>query len=270
MRIVLVGPGRAGQSVAIAANGAGHEVVAVAARDTEQAYGVARQLDAGVLAIGEPIPAVDLIIIAVRDHAIEEVAGQVAPVARNAAASAVHLSGATPVEVLAPFAAQGIATGSFHPLQTMPTPDQGARSLAGSWMAVTADEPLRSELRSFAESLGGIPFDLRDADRTTYHAAAAAAANFPTTAFAIAQRLLQSTGVPIDAVRPLVDRIVANAFELGPRASLTGPIARGDVDTIEAQVDAVRRAAPDLAAAFEAMVSATADVAASRKGEGGE
>ncbi len=107
-------------------------------------------------------------------------------------------------------------------------------------MAVTADEPLRSELHSFAASLGGIPFDLRDADRTTYHAAAAAAANFPTAAFAIAQRLLESTGVPFDAVRPLVDRIVANAFELGPRASLTGPIARGDVDTIEAQVDAVR------------------------------
>jgi predicted short-subunit dehydrogenase-like oxidoreductase (DUF2520 family) len=269
MRIVLVGPGRAGQSIAIAANGAGHEVVAVAARDTEQALGIARRLDAGVLGIGEPIPAVDLIIVAVRDHAIEEVAGQIAPVARNAAASAVHLSGATPLSVLAPFALQGLAIGSFHPLQTMPTPDQGARSLAGSWMAVTADEPLRSELRSFAASLGGIPFELHEADRTTYHAAAAAAANFPTAAFVIAQRLLESTDVPFDAVRPLVDRIVANVFELGPGASLTGPIARGDVDTIDAQVDAVLNAAPDLAAAFEAMVSATADVAASRKGEGG-
>ena len=268
MRIVLVGPGRAGQSIAIAANAAGHEVVAVAARGTEQACGVARRLDAGVLAIGEPIPAVDLIIIAVRDRAIGEVAGQVAPVARNAAARAVHLSGATPVSALAPFAAQGIAIGSLHPLQTMPNPDRGARSLAGSWMAVTADEPLRSELRSFATSLGGIPFDLQDADRTVYHAAAAAAANFPTAAFVIAQRLLESTGVPFDAARPLVDRIVANVFELGSGASLTGPIARGDADTIDAQIDAVRVGAPDLAAAFEAMVTATRDVAASRKIEG--
>ena len=268
MRIVLVGPGRAGQSIAIAANGAGHDVVAVAARDTERAYGVARRLDAGVLAIGEPIPAADLIIIAVRDHAIDEVAGHVAPVARNAAARAVHLSGATPVSALASFAAQGIAIGSLHPLQTMPNPDRGARSLAGSWMAITADEPLRSELHSFATSLGGIPFDLRDADRTAYHAAAVAAANFPTAAFVIAQRLLESTGVPFDAVRPLVDQIVANAFELGPGASLTGPIARGDADTIDAQIDAVRVAAPELAAAFEAMVTATTDVAASRKNEG--
>ena len=269
MRIVLVGPGRAGQSVAIAANGAGHEVVAVVARDPEQASGLARRLDAGVLAIGEPIPAVDMIIVAVRDHAIEEVAGQVAPVARNAAASAVHLSGATPLVALSPFASQGLGIGSFHPLQTMPTPDQGARSLAGSWMAVTADEPLRSELRLFAASLGGIPFDVRDDDRATYHAAAAAAANFPTAALAIAQALLESTGLPFEAMRPLVNQIVANAFELGPGASLTGPIARGDVATIDAQIDAVRAAAPDLAAAFEAMVSATADVAVSRKDEGG-
>jgi predicted short-subunit dehydrogenase-like oxidoreductase (DUF2520 family) len=224
-------------------------------------------LDAGVLAIGEPIPAVDLIVIAVRDQAIEEVAGQIAPVARNAAASAVHLSGATPVSALAPFVGQGLAVGSFHPLQTMPTPDRGARALAGSWMAVTAAEPLRSELRSFAASIGGIPFDLRDADRATYHAAAACAANFPTAAFSIAQHLLEESGVSFEAIRPLVNQVVANSFELGPAASLTGPIARGDTDTIDAQIDAVRAVAPDLADAFEAMVSATTEVAASRKDE---
>ena len=270
MRIVLVGPGRAGQSVAIAANGAGHDVVAIVARDTEQTDEVTRRLDADVIGIGEPIPAADLIIIAVRDHAIEDVAGQLAPVARNAAARAVHLSGATPVEALAAFASQGIATGSLHPLQTMPNPDRGARSLVGSWMAVTADEPLRSELCSFVASLGGRPFDLRDVDRSAYHAAAAAAANFSTAAFVIAQRLLASTDVPFDAARPLVEQIVANAFELGPRASLTGPIARGDVDTIAAQIDAVRLLAPDLAAAFEDMVSATTAVAAPRGDEGWE
>lgn len=136
-------------------------------------------------------------------------------------------------------------------------------------MAVTADEPLRSELRFFAVSLGGQPFDLRDEDRAAYHAAAASAANFPTAAFTIAQRLLESAGVPFVAVRPLIEQIVANTFELGPRASLTGPVARGDAGTIETQINAVRTAAPDLAAAFEAMVSATADVAASRRDEGG-
>mgnify|MGYP001813455053 CR=1 FL=1 len=267
MRIVLVGPGRAGQSVAIAASGAGHEIVAIAARDADQAYGIARRLDAAALQVGEPIPAVDLVIVAVSDAAIEEVAGQVAPIARTAAAGAVHLSGAVSVEALEPFAEQGLSIGSLHPLQTMPTPDRGARALAGAWMAVTAHEPLRTELNRFAISLGGIPFDLADSDRTAYHAAAAAAANVPIASLVIAERLMTATGVPFDAVRPLVDAIVENAFDAGPIASLTGPIARGDTDTVAAQIEAVRATAPDLADAFEAMMEATARVAAVRGGE---
>ncbi len=263
MRIALIGPGRAGQSIAIAANGAGHDVVAVAARDTGKAATVAQRFDAVALAIGEPVPPVDLVVIAVSDQAIEEVAGEVAPIARNAVASAVHVSGATPVSALQAFEDHGVAIGSFHPLQTMPTPELGARRLAGAWVAVTADGPLRSTLYDLADTIGLHPFDLRDDDRAAYHAAAAAAANFPVAALAIAQRLFESTGVPFDAARPLVDAIVANAFESGPQAALTGPISRGDVATVAAQIEAVRSTAPDLAAAFESMVSATTTVASS-------
>ncbi len=260
MRIALVGPGRAGQSIAIAANGAGHDVVAVAARDAGQATVVARRFDAVPLAIGEPIPPVDLVVVAVSDNAIEAVAGEVAPIARNAAASAIHLSGATPVSALSVFRDHGVAIGSFHPLQTMPTPDLGARRLAGAWVAVTADEPLRSTLYDLAGTIGLHAFDLRDDDRAAYHAAAAAAANFPIAALAVARRLFEAKGVPFDAARPLVDAIVANAFAFGPEASLTGPIARGDTDTVSLQIAAVRETAPDLAGAFESMVNATAAV----------
>lgn len=263
MRIALIGPGRAGQSIAIAANGAGHDVVAIAARDTDYAGIVARRFNATALAIGEPLPPVDLIVVAVSDHAIETVAGEIARVARNAAASAVHLSGATSVAALREIGDSGVAIGSFHPLQTMPTPDSGARRLAGAWVAVTADEPLRSTLYDFAGTVGLHPFDLLDADRAAYHAAAAASANFPIAALAIAQRLFESTGVPFSAAQPLVDAIVANAFASDPRTALTGPIARGDDATVDAQIDAVRESAPELAAAFESMVAATRHVVAS-------
>ncbi|MEA2010635.1 MAG: DUF2520 domain-containing protein [Actinomycetota bacterium] len=268
MRIALVGPGRAGQSFALAANGAGHTVAAVAARDIENASIAARRFDAVPLAIGEPVPPVDLIVIAVTDGAIEAVAGEIAPVARNAAASAIHLSGATPVSALRAFGDHGVAIGSFHPLQTMPTPELGARRFAGAWVAVTADEPLRTTLYDLAGSMGLHPFDLRDGDRTTYHAGAAAAANFPIAALAIAERLFEAKGVPLDAARPLVEAIVANAFDHGPETSLTGPIARGDSATVAAQIEAVRESAPDLAAAFESMVDATMVAADSFSREG--
>jgi len=262
MKIALVGPGRAGQAVAIAANGAGHHISAVAARDPQDAEAPAKRFGAVPLSIGEPIPPVDLVIIAVRDDAIESVAGRVAPIARNAAGGVIHLSGAVSVSVLSPFSDHGMAVGSFHPLQTLPTPSLGARRLTGSWVAVTATGLFRDDLYGFARSLGCHPFDLDDASRTEYHAAAAAVANFPIASFAMAQRLFESAGVPFEAARPLVDAVVANAFDIGPLHALTGPIARGDTGTVAAQISAVRAVAPDLAAAFEAMVDATSAVAA--------
>ena len=74
------------------------------------------------------------------------------------------------------FEEHGVDTGAFHPLQTMPTPDLGARRLAGAWVAVTAVDPLRSLLVDLAVTMGCRPFDLDDRNRAAYHAAAAAAA----------------------------------------------------------------------------------------------
>ncbi len=260
MRLALAGPGRAGRAVAIAANGAGHEIVAVAGRDAARTSAAAGQFEAVPLAIGEPIPPVDLVIVAVRDDVIATVAGQIAPVARNAAAGVVHLSGAVHVDALSAFGDHGVGIGSFHPLQTIPTPALGARRLPGSWVAVTAEEPLRSTLHGFARSMGCHPFDLADSDRTTYHAAAAAAANFPVAALVMAQRLFERAGVPFEAARPLVEAVIANAFDTTPRASLTGPIARGDTGTVEAQRAAVLAAAPDFAPAFDSMAEATSTI----------
>ena len=267
MRLALAGPGRAGQAVAIAANGAGHEIVAVAGRDAGRTTAAAGRFDAVSLAIGDPIPPVDLVIVAVRDDAIATVAGRIAPVARNAAAGVVHLSGAVPVDALDAFGGHGVDIGSFHPLQTIPTPTLGARRLAGPWVGVTAEEPLRSTLHGFARSMGCRPFDLADSDRAAYHAAAAAAANFPVAALVMARRLFEVAGVPFDAARPLVEAVIANSFDTTPRASLTGPIARGDAGTVEMQRAAVRATVPELAPAFDAMVEATSVIAASSPGE---
>jgi len=262
MQIALVGPGRAGLAIAIAANGAGHDIVAVAARDSSKAHAAAERFDATPLDIGDPIPPADLVVVAVRDDAIAAVAGEIAPIARNAAGGVVHLSGAVPVTALAAFAEQAVPVGAFHPLQTLPSPSLGAGRLAGSWIAVTADEPFAEALHRLARSIGCRPFDLDDDVRTRYHAAAAAAANFPVAALSIASDLFASAGVPFEAARPLVEAVVANAFDVGPRAALTGPIARGDTDTVTAQIAAVSDATPRIAAAFRAMVEATSIVAA--------
>ncbi len=77
----------------------------------------------------------------------------------------------------------------------------------------------------------------------------------------MAERLFVAAGVPYEAAAPLVEAVVANAADLGPIAALTGPIARGDVGTVRAQVEAVAAAAPDLLDAFKAFGRSTARTA---------
>jgi predicted short-subunit dehydrogenase-like oxidoreductase (DUF2520 family) len=260
MRIIIVGPGRAGMSLATAAAAAGHRIVAVVGKDLQQAAPAAKVFGAEAATTAGPLPPADLLVIATRDGAIGPVADKLASTATDIGA-AVHVSGLTPVDVLAKLAGSGVPTGSFHPLQTLPTPEAGAARLEGAWIAVTAAEPLRSVLHGLAESLGAQPFDLADDDKAIYHAAAAAAANFPLAALVMAQDLFGAAGVPFAAAKPLVEAVVANAFSLGPRPSLTGPVARGDVETVRHQLEAVASVAPQWLSTYSALALFLARIA---------
>ncbi|MDF1595967.1 MAG: DUF2520 domain-containing protein [Acidimicrobiia bacterium] len=255
LRIVIVGLGRAGTSVGLAAHRAGHDIVGVLGRSN--VIPGAATLEAPVLEWGISLPSCDLIIVAVRDDAITEVATLLVPIASTAAAS-VHLSGLTSVDALDPLRQAGLEIGGFHPLQSMPNPRDGAAALDGASVGITADPPLQGVLEGLAISIGAHPFELLDAQRPLYHAAAAAAANYVLTALGMAERLFAAAGVPFAACRPLVIQIVNNAFDLGPLVSLTGPIARGDVGTVASQLAAVEAFDPDLASDFRALGRATA------------
>ncbi|MBA2337420.1 MAG: DUF2520 domain-containing protein [Acidimicrobiia bacterium] len=260
MRIVIVGPGRAGLALAIASRGAGHQVVAVLGRDGDHAASGAANVGSTPLAVGEALPGHDLVVIAVRDGDIAEVAAGLAG-SPGPITAAVHISGLASVATLAPLAERGTATGSFHPLQTLPTPEAGAARLAGSWVAITAPQPLAGALHQLAVSLGTHPFDLADEAKPLYHAGAAAAANFPLASLTIATDLFETAGVPVEAARPLVEAAVANAFEMGPRAALTGPVVRGDAATVAAQLDAVAASTPEWLDGFAAQVALIAHIA---------
>lgn len=260
MRIIIVGPGRAGMSLAAAAQSAGHEIAGIVGKDRAQAIAAAEPLGALPLTTADELPPADLLIVATRDAAIAPVASELAPSA-GAIEAAVHVSGLTPVSALARLEQVGLDVGSFHPLQTLPTPEAGASRLAGAWVAVTADEPLRTRLHQLAVSMGSRPFDLADSAKATYHAAAAAAANFPLVALIMASDLFAAAGVPFAAARPLVEAVVANAFDLGPRPALTGPVARGDLATVRGQLDAVARTAPEWVGTYSSLVLHVARVA---------
>lgn len=254
MNIEFHGTGRAAGALALATERAGHSITAVRGRNTE-----ARRRIETLLELSPERP--ELRIIAVSDGAIALVAEAIA---HEPPIPTVHVSGSVGVDALGPLT--GAPTGSFHPLQTLPDPITGADRLAGAWIAVTADEPFASELDVFAMSLGCHPFRLEDAAKPLYHAAAAASANYTLAALGLAERLYRAAGVPFDAAAPLVEAVVANAFELGPSQALTGPIARDDRGTVRNQLAAVAATGIENLEMFRAMGTATAIFAAASQG----
>lgn len=248
LRLIVIGPGRAGGSIAIAAERAGHEIAGVLSRSGDTSW--------NDLAWDEPLPESDLALLAVRDDAISDVSHRIAPFVSDVGVVA-HLSGFTPVLVLHHLQEQGTAIGGFHPLQTLPDPETGADALSGAYVGIDGDALAVDVLTHLATSLGMKHFRLDDVARPAYHAAAAAAASFLVTALAVSADLYDSAGIDPRVSRPLVERVVANAFDKGPAASLTGPIARGDVATVVGHLEAANDVSEHVGRQFRLMAEAT-------------
>jgi predicted short-subunit dehydrogenase-like oxidoreductase (DUF2520 family) len=196
----------------------------------------------------------DLVLLCVPDSAISEVASAIEP-----GPWVAHVSGATPLGALAPHPRRF----SVHPLQTF-TRTRGPEQLDGAWAAVTAEsEEGREAGYWLARTLGLEPFALADDARPLYHAGAAIASNYLVTLHAVASELLRAAGAPPEALVPLMRRTIDNGFEL------TGPIERGDWETVEAHRQAIRAAKPELEPLYDVLARATAHLRARGEGEGG-
>jgi len=178
------------------------------------------------------------VILAVPDTALSEVAHDLAAAGpAPPGCAALHISGAISTDVLAPLHGAGYAIGSLHPLQTVADPFfVSPARLTGIGFAIGGDPPAVLAARRLANALGGIPFVIPPNLRPVYHAAAVVASNYVIAVVAMACRLMEQAGVPagdtLPALLPLVEGTVDNLKSLGIHGALTGPVARGDVDTV--------------------------------------
>jgi predicted short-subunit dehydrogenase-like oxidoreductase (DUF2520 family) len=236
--LVVVGPGRAGRSIAKAASAAGIDVTLLGRDETP--------------VLAEPAAAV---LLCVPDAAIAATSERIAP-SLDARTAVGHVSGATALDSLAAAAARGCPTFSLHPLQTIPAPDT---ALSGAPCAVAgSDHRGVAVAKGLAAALEMKPFDVPEAGRAAYHAAASMASNFLVALEESAAGLLAAAGVdnPREVLAPLVLRSAANWADAGAEA-LTGPIARGDRETVGLHLSALAERAPELAPLYEALAERT-------------
>jgi predicted short-subunit dehydrogenase-like oxidoreductase (DUF2520 family) len=188
----------------------------------------------------------DIVLLCVPDRAIAEVAADV-----EIGPWIAHVSGATPLSALDPHNRRF----GLHPLQSF-SKERGPEQLDGAWAAVTAEGDDALSLGfALAGLLGLRPFELDDASRAAYHAGAAVASNYLVTLRRAAGSLLEAAGAPPEALDPLMRGVVENRFEL------TGPIARGDWETVERHLAVIREARPELEEIYLVLARATAEIA---------
>ena len=250
--IGFVGAGVLGSGLALALSAAGWRVTAIASRTYSSAERAASLIDGcTALATAQQVAdACDLVFITTPDSVIAEVSRDVD---WGQGQGVAHCCGAASIELLDAAANAGAAVGAMHPFQTFAAiggPDQAAERLQGVTFAVSATGWLEEFLPSLAESLGGRSIEIPEGMRPLYHASAVLSCGYLSTLLDAAVGLWVSMGfTEEDGVRaavPLARATIEAIERQGPADAVTGPVVRGDADTVAAHLDLLSRHAAHL------------------------
>ncbi|MDQ4008712.1 MAG: DUF2520 domain-containing protein [Actinomycetota bacterium] len=262
-RIGVVGAGRVGAVLAAALRGAGHEIVAVAGESD------ASRTRIETLLPGVPVRkpsavarAADVLLLTVPDDALSNVATMLSAAgAIHAGQYVVHTSGRHGTDVLLPAAERGADIAAMHPAMTFTGTDLDLPRVPEAMFGCTGGDDVRPLVERLVRDLGGRPVWVEEEQRVLYHAALAHGANHLVTLVNQAADLLRTTGVaePASVLRPLLEAALDNALDYGD-AALTGPIVRGDVETVRAHLRTLAGASTETTLeSYVAMGRATAN-----------
>lgn len=178
----------------------------------------------------------DAVVIAVPDRAIAEVAERLASIDLPPSIPILHTSGSRSVDVLRRLADAGHPVGSVHPLAAIADPVAGAERLEGVGWGVEGEGAALALAERIVAACSGRVLRIAPGGKPAYHAAAVFASNYAVALLAVAERLMEEAGVHAEDARPALAALAAGAVEnvvaRGPAAALTGPVVRGDAETV--------------------------------------
>lgn len=268
LRVGAIGAGRVGATLSAALGRAGHDIVAVAGESDASRRRSAALLPGVPLAKPSDVArACDVLLLTVPDDMLPNVVAMLsASGAIHEGQYVVHTSGRHGLAVLEPAAAVGARPVALHPAMTFTGTELDLPRLEGCVFGVTAGDAERALTERLVADLGGRTMWVPEDRRTLYHAGLAHGANHLVTLVTQAMELLSQAidpsgdghdGVsPADTLRPLLTAALDNALAQGDSA-LTGPIVRGDVETVRAHLADIAATAPHTLPSYVAMARAT-------------
>ena len=271
--VAIIGAGRVGGSVGYLLSKAGYRITSVMTRSIASASIAASFIGAGKPTTNQQaaVAGAEIVFITTPDRVIREVCqaaargGGLMP-----GAAVIHMSGAHTLDLLDAARSAGAYRAVLHPLQSVPSRQQGIQNLPGSWYRVEADPEAEGIARELVAALGGIELKLPQwrSDRSSaalYHAGAVAVSNYFVAVVAFGLQFYEALGADrheaLTAVLPLIRGTLDNIETLGIPRALTGPIDRGDIETVRGHLDAMRQRAPELIPLYRELARQTIAVA---------
>ena len=242
----IVGAGRVGRTLGKRLHRLGWRIGAVVTRSPATSRIAVREIGAGkpYSRLVSQILDSSVILLSTPDGALSGVAGALARFDETKLRGKIvlHTSGALDRSVLAPLVRLGASTGSIHPMQTFA--GRGVPKLGKVIFAVEGDRRAAIVARTIARSLGGVPVAIASENKPAYHAAGALVAGHGLGLIEAATQVLLKLGFSRrDAMRallPLMRQMLDNFERLGPQESWTGPVSRGDFETVAKHTKALR------------------------------
>jgi len=276
--VAIIGAGRVGSSVGFLLKRAGYTVTAVASRTLASA-----QKAAAFVGAGEPTTdtvkaasKAGIVFITTPDGAIKNVCDKIAAEGGLQAGSlVVHMFGAQSLTLLDAAKLSGAYRAVIHPLQSAPSPAQGVKNLPGSYFRIEADPEALETAKDIVKALGGLELVMpkwsSDKDSAAlYHAGAVTVSNYFVALVDYGLKFYQTLGADkqdtLKALLPLIKGTLQNIETLGTTDALTGPIARGDVKTIQGHIEAMKKKTPELLGLYKELARHTVAVAREKGG----
>lgn len=270
-KLNIIGAGRVGKTLGRLWHDSGlFAIGGIVCRTPDSARKAAAFIGAGAPAESiAALPPADIIMIATPDDAIGTASGTLAEKQPLEGRIVFHCSGALPSAVLQPAKDKGAFIASIHPVKSFADPAASVKTFAGTWCAVEGDTQALTPLESALWRCGARTFSIDPAQKTIYHAANVFICNYLTALMDVGFRCYERAGVPREAAaeitRPIVAETLRNIQMRGTAAALTGPIARGDMKTVERQLQALGNWNADYAALYEQLAKITAELAREQK-----